>query len=132
MRDTFGVGVVIVRDPGISRGFRGTTAFRGTIEGNIVKVPEEFRQMAHHMHQDIFLNASSEAELFAYLARVPEGRGRKSVVDFIDGLLASDLSHDELAEICANAGADWVLQGNTARKFLKRLRNETITSAGSR
>lgn len=93
-----------------------------------MNVPEEFRRLALHMHQDIELLVHSDDELFAYLARVPKGRGRKIVTDFIDKLLASELTHDELADIWTKAGADWYLRDNSARPFLERLREAIVSS----
>jgi hypothetical protein len=92
-----------------------------------MKVPEPFRQMALLMHQDVYLEVHSEDDLFEYLANIPQGSDRKVVVDFVDKLLASDLTHDELADIWAKAGADWILQNNSARPFFKRLREEIVS-----
>lgn len=89
-----------------------------------MNIPEEFRQMALLMHQDVFEEVKNHEELIVYLAEIPPKDKKDEIIRFIDELLASNMSGQELSEFWANAGADWIIHENGARKFFVALQQE--------
>jgi hypothetical protein len=90
-----------------------------------MQVPKEFREVAVRMHQDIDLVLQPGDDLIDYLGRsTPPNRG--AVVSFIDELLSSDLSGEELIDVWIKAGADCSVGPDEIASFFQMLRSKLL------
>lgn len=88
-------------------------------------IPNEFRRLASMMHQDIdlFISMKDEMEVVRYLAGSLRKGDADSVRRFLEELLLSERSNDDLTAIWAEAGSDWHVSGNGIRRLLSMLRD---------
>jgi hypothetical protein len=99
--------------------------------------PKQFRNIARRMHQGIdrlFPADVSTDDLMRYLVSDTPRPEREAVARFIDTLLSSNLSKEELTAIWAKAGSDWCVSEPHVASFLEQLRDalrlETTDEAG--
>jgi hypothetical protein len=91
-----------------------------------MEIPQQFRDIAIQMHQDIDLVLPAETDRHSFVAYLVRGAAepqRQVAAQFIDTLLSSGLSQQELVAIWAKAGADWYLSESDIKQFLEQLRD---------
>jgi hypothetical protein len=97
------------------------------IEDVPMQIPREFRDIALHMHQDVDLVLSFETEgthgLIEYLIEGADERQRQVAAEFIDLLLSSKRTNEELVTTWIGAGADCSVDEGDIVPFLEQLRD---------
>lgn len=98
-----------------------------------MKFPREFRDLAVHMHQDIDRILSLETEgtrgLIEYLVEDVGELQRQAAAEFIDLLLSTKLTNDELVTTWVEAGADGSVDEDHIVPFLEQLRDRLRQAA---
>lgn len=99
-----------------------------------MQIPREFHDLAVRMHQDIDLVLSLETEgiqgLIEYLVEGTGERQRQGAAAFIDLLLSSKLTNQELVTAWIEAGADCSVEKGHIVPFLEQLRDRLRLEVG--
>jgi hypothetical protein len=88
-----------------------------------MKIPQEFKHLALRMHTDIDLVLPPDGDPFDYLLRGVTLPERPIAAEFIDALLASNLSDEELVTAWIDAGAAVAACEDDIVSFLRELRD---------
>ena len=88
-----------------------------------MKMPTEFVLLVRWMHQDIDIDYSDGDELATAMIAGFTLEQRTVVRQFLDDLLAQELSAAELNEIWNVTKPDWGFTGDGVRGFLRKVRD---------